>query len=513
MEPKGIYSVVWQRFLDILWVAVLVCLPLTSLPLFVDLTKGAIVSPLSALPVFILFFVWFIPYLLQRGKIPKEGLPLFYFLLIAIAVSAGAFFIDMPSFKGKNLIGQEGRAFVTLAIGIAFYFVFATWPKNPEQLKKTLQWVNIGGILMVLWTAFQAYYIFKNYNQYPDWMLHIQNWLVEQSPNFGARSKRVSGLTYEASWFAHQLVVLYFPLWIAATYEKKSAFNFRFLGISVENILLAVGLFEFYMSSPRIGLIAFLLMAIYLFIKANLALLRRLVQTITAYRAVRQQKTTNLLRSILSVGLGLVLSVAYVGILVTVVDLGSQRDWRLALLVHNPPSQQEIRGILTLNENIVLNVSFRLAFLERVVYWVTGWHVFNQYPWFGVGLGNAGFYFLDKIPAIGWSSFEIRTALTSLPQLPNIKSFWVRLLAETGLVGFSIFLAWFYILWRSIRLTGRSNEPILKMLALAGRLSLIAFLAEGFSIDSFAMPYLWVSAGLISAGGIIYRQTLHKGGD
>jgi hypothetical protein len=504
---------VWQRFLDILWVAVLVCLPLTSLPLFVDLTKGAVVCPLSALPIFVLFFVWFIPYLLQRGKIPKEGLPLFYFLMIAIAVSAGAFFIDIPAFKGKDIIGQEGRAFLTLAIGIAFYFVFATWPSNHDRLKKTLQWINVGGILMASWTLLQAYFILKNYNQYPDWMLNIQKLLVEQSPSLIVGNTRVTGLTYEPSWFAHQMVMLYLPLWLAATYERKSAFNFRLLRISVENILLVVGLIEFYLCSPRIALIAFIPMTVFLFAKFNLAVIRKLIQTITIRWFARQQKAANLLKGLVSAGIGVLLLAAYTGILIAVIYLGSQRDYRLARLINNPPTWQEITGIVTLKEDMLFYVSNRLIFLERISYWVTGWHIFNQHPWLGVGLGNAGLFFLDQMPASGWASYEIRTALTSLPQPPNIKSFWVRLLAETGLVGFSIFLAWFYILWRSIRLTGHSNEPILKILALAGQLSLIAFLAEGFSIDSFAMPYLWVSAGLISASGIIYRQTLHKGDD
>jgi hypothetical protein len=46
------------------------------------------------------------------------------------------------------------------------------------------------------------------------------------------------------------------------------------------------------------------------------------------------------------------------------------------------------------------------------------------------------------------------------------------------------------------------------MIALAGQLGLIAFIGEGFSIDSFAMPYIWVTAGLIAASGWVYRKRL-----
>jgi O-antigen ligase len=98
--------------------------------------------------------------------------------------------------------------------------------------------------------------------------------------------------------------------------------------------------------------------------------------------------------------------------------------------------------------------------------------------------------------------------LLRLSYLPNIKSLWVRLLAETGLVGFSTFLGWLYVLWRSTRLMMRSKRLEFRAIALAGQLSLIAFIVEGFSIDSFAMPYLWVMAGIVSAAGMVYRRSV-----
>jgi hypothetical protein len=43
---------------------------------------------------------------------------------------------------------------------------------------------------------------------------------------------------------------------------------------------------------------------------------------------------------------------------------------------------------------------------------------------------------------------------------------------------------------------------------LMGILVMIGFLIEGFSIDSFAMPYLWFSAGIVTAGfSILKSQT------
>jgi hypothetical protein len=94
--------------------------------------------------------------------------------------------------------------------------------------------------------------------------------------------------------------------------------------------------------------------------------------------------------------------------------------------------------------------------------------------------------------------------------LPNTKSLFVRLLAETGLVGFSIFTLFLYNLWRSARLLLTSQSSTLRWIGLTGQFALLAFVGEGFSIDSFAMPYMWVIAGLISVSALIYRQNLRE---
>ncbi|HSQ16936.1 MAG TPA: hypothetical protein VLM83_04500, partial [Anaerolineales bacterium] len=110
----------------------MISLPFTSFPLLVNLT-GAIVAPLSAIPVFLLILLWFIPYVLRRGSLPRETSPLVIFTLIALLACSLAFFLDIPGFKGRTLLGQELRALVTLVIGLAFLFVFSTWPQNEDR--------------------------------------------------------------------------------------------------------------------------------------------------------------------------------------------------------------------------------------------------------------------------------------------------------------------------------------------------------------------------------------------
>jgi hypothetical protein len=53
-----------------------------------------------------------------------------------------------------------------------------------------------------------------------------------------------------------------------------------------------------------------------------------------------------------------------------------------------------------------------------------------------------------------------------------------------------------------------SGEPLLRTVGLAGQIVLVAFLAEGFSVDTFALPYLWISLGIISAAGALLRGSI-----
>jgi O-antigen ligase len=141
----------------------------------------------------------------------------------------------------------------------------------------------------------------------------------------------------------------------------------------------------------------------------------------------------------------------------------------------------------------------QLVFAERVVFWQAGYEVFNDHPILGVGLGNAGFYFPQKLSAFSWGLTEVRRAMYELTGLPNIKSLWIRLLAETGIVGFAFFVSWLYSLWTSARSLRSRKERQLTVVGLAGGFVIVGLLAEGFSVDTFALPYFWVSFGLVTA--------------
>src|SRR4030065_298609 len=121
---------------EVLWAIALICLPITTFPLFSSLT-GALVAPLSILPFFILLLIWSIPLLLRKGDLPKETIPLAVFTLVVVLSCALAYFFFISGFKGKSIPGQEIRALFTLAVGFTVYLVTTTWGNNINQLKNS----------------------------------------------------------------------------------------------------------------------------------------------------------------------------------------------------------------------------------------------------------------------------------------------------------------------------------------------------------------------------------------
>ena len=148
-----------------------------------------------------------------------------------------------------------------------------------------------------------------------------------------------------------------------------------------------------------------------------------------------------------------------------------------------------------------------LMFSERTVYWMATYSVFVAHPYLGVGLGNAGFFFPKTMPAFAWALPEVVNVLRDgIYLFPNPKNLWLRILAETGIVGFTFFVAWLlFILTRSLQLL-TDKQPLFRALGLAGVLSLASIVIEGFSLDTFGLPYIWIILGLISAAARISRS-------
>jgi len=118
----------------------------------------------------------------------------------------------------------------------------------------------------------------------------------------------------------------------------------------------------------------------------------------------------------------------------------------------------------------------------------------REHPVAGVGLGLAPWQVVRNLPE--WSlrdNAETQEWISAAPgPLPNIKHLWIRLAAETGLPGLLAFLA--FVGW--IAWPRRSDPPPVRLMAaLAG----LAVIGDGFSLDSFALPTMWVVLALAAA--------------
>jgi hypothetical protein len=493
---------IYPPLIQILWSIAFLGLPLTSFPILGWMTNSQ-AAPFSAIPVGILIIIWFIPEIIRGKELPLEVLPILGFVLAAIFSSAGVYYLNITHYEGRTFLDQSTRGLFTLGIGLIFYLVITSWLKNVPSFNQALQWIHIGGAVMLLWGLMQTVVIITQGGHFPPLLENIRVWLVIQTSAV-REGTRLTSLAYEPSWFAHELNMVYLPLWLAASYLKQSVFRFRLFRLTFENILLFAGFFEFFLSRPRVGMAAFLLMMAFLFIKININAAVKLSRGIL--NRVHVSKARQELSGVfIKIFVSLLLTGLYLGLAWLLVYIGSEFDRRLALLFM-PIPKAELATVKALNENTLVYFGQRLQFLERVIYWLLGWHIFRDYPILGVGLGNTGFFVTSHISPVGWATTEFRDLIFRYGYMVNTKSYWIRILAETGLVGFSFFLAWLAGLWRSARYLMHTDEKTLLVVGLAGQLALVAFIFEGFSLDSFALPYLWVVAGFISAARMVATQ-------
>jgi hypothetical protein len=482
----------WFRL--ILWIGAVFLLPLTSLPLLIDLSGATTVAPPSGVLFLLLAVVWLAPHVLRRERLPLEAVPLVGFAAVLVISAAAAFFIEVPAWRDRSILSESVKALATFALGASVFFVTAGWlSSNHKYLPLTLRLLNWSGLLIIAWSLFQAWYAFGNSSIYPEWLIHLQKEFVGRSmPLF---PYRVAGFTYEPSWLAHQLNLVYLPIWAAAAVTGISAHTRRWWIFTFERFLLLGGGVVLFLSFSRVGWISAMLAAVYLAFQANRKLIAWVRRRIEA-RVDTRPSLRKVLHLFLPVGMWLVSLGVYVLLAAGLINLGARVEPRLGRIV-----QENL-----LASESVFHAANKLQFAERVVYWATGWDTFGEQPILGVGPGNAGFFFYEKMPAFGWALTEVADTFYRFSPVPNTKSMWVRILAETGLIGFTVFLTWFFLLWHSGRLARASKNSLVRLSGFAGQLALIAFLIEGFSVDSFALPYLWFSTGLLSASAALARK-------
>jgi len=128
----------------------------------------------------------------------------------------------------------------------------------------------------------------------------------------------------------------------------------------------------------------------------------------------------------------------------------------------------------------------------------------------GVGLGNYVFYFNENLPDRPLAAVPEVLRLV-VPEsvggrLITPKNFIIRIMAETGILGLSTFIAFIMAILGSALYLWFSPDKEVKFWGIGGLLGLIAFSLLVFSFDSLAIPNMWVVFGLITAAMRLARK-------
>ena len=463
-----------ERINSTLWWLLLVALPITSFPPILRVFGGNSVAPLSLIPLVILAFTLILPTILKTKRIPVEVTPLALFFVIGTISTAVGYFRDIPSFRETAIFRNALEGFLTLFTGVAFFLAPIYLIKSERDLRKTIHFIYLAFGVILLFCLLQAItWLIKDF-EYP---LHVFQSLLSSSGKIFIR--RVYGLAFEPSWLAHQLNILFIPLFLAASYHGFSHVKIRlFRRFSLEVILLITSVLLLFLSFSRIGWISgLLLLAVMLFRLGNRVIDRTNKPGVTHpwWRRLLIWFGLFVLLTVLAIGLGFIL---------TKID----------------PRNAKLFDIERFKNFGFLGWASQLGIAERVVFWMAAYQVYLLHPLLGVGFGGAGYFFQYVLPNYGYRLPEIAEVITTGSFIPNAKNLWVRLLSETGVIGFICFLLWLYVVAKAAFGLEKDTQPVIyRLVGMFGKLSLLALVVEGFSTDTFGLPYFWLVFGIVVA--------------
>jgi O-antigen ligase len=145
-----------------------------------------------------------------------------------------------------------------------------------------------------------------------------------------------------------------------------------------------------------------------------------------------------------------------------------------------------------------------IAVGQRFIYLQTALKMYQTYPILGVGLGNYAFYFEEMLPDQPYfSQPEITRQITPTEgrasRLITPKNLYARILSETGLLGIVTFAGFVFAVLGCALYLWFSKPPEERFWGFSGLLGVFIFLIVAFSVDSFAIPNMWVVFGFVTA--------------
>jgi O-Antigen ligase len=472
------------------WVLLLLALPVTSFPYFPPAMGGeALVRPLSLYPLAILILLVVIPKLLSQ-PISKTVLTLAPFVLIASASSLLSLMRGIAPALGISMEARVLRGMLTLMIGCAFYLTLVLLHESIDDLRFSLRWIYAGGAIALLWGSIQAINIAFPTPSLFAFLVRAQEFISIRP----LRQDRIAGLTYEPHWFAEQIILLLLPWSLAAVLNGYTVFRRRWRWLTVEWLLVgwSVMLLPFTFSRAGLMNLVVLIMISFLLFRPRLYLDSDLSQpAVVPRRWIPSPLQRRMLETVL------VLAVVILPIyLVGTRNLFFARLWQYW---RKPEA------------NLQEYLSY-LGFDARLVYAQAAFNTYLAYPVLGVGLGNYAFYFEEMLPYRPIAEVpEVLLMITPEPgrdRLITAKNLYLRLLAETGIVGAVTFLAFVIANLGCALYLWLTRQKEWEYWGAASLCGLLAFSLSALTFDSFVIPNMWVLFGLITAATSVKLKLL-----
>lgn len=469
MKSSQNFTISIEGIVRFLWGAVLFTLPVTSFRYFPFLGDATFVRPLALYPIALLVPLLFIQLVRGKATLPRAGVltSLTAFLLFALAATSFGAFLDPLPLRGQEYFGRALRAWVTLLIGISFFLAAVWMNRSEEDLRFSIKWLLAGFIMDIVWSGVQGLAFYTPLLK----KVTVTHWQRAFSMRELVKTNRISGMAYEPAWLAGQIATLYLPWLFASLLTRVKVTRFKWL----EVLLLGLALLLLLATYSRGGLLATIFALVFTFLLAGRA---EMLAFWKWFVAGFQGRGSWLVRvGILVVALGALVGAGY---------FLSRKGYITRIFASRADSLQEF---------IVQNSAG-----ARTAQSFGALGAYQRSPIAGVGLGASGFYILDNLPDWTMTTVpEVARLLSPANRLyPNAKNLYVRLLAETGLVGFFIFVAILFSILGDALLALKSDRALLRYLGIAGLFSWLAILVYNITQDSFATPNIWINFGILA---------------
>jgi len=478
MKNIAFSSITLDKLSRIFWAAALVALPVTSFRYFPFLGEDTLVRPLALYPLAFLLPLLFIQWIrsadVRRGyhkrPFPWAGstllLGLFAFAVLAIT-GLGALLDPIP-LRNQTFLGRAIRSWATLIIGLVFFISAAWMNRDEEDIRFTVRWILVGFGIDLVWIGLQGVTFYTGLLEKE----MVTHWQLAFSMRELVRTNRISGMAYEPAWLAGQIATIYLPWLFAALLTKIRIFSrTKWL----EPALFALSFFVILATYSRGGLLVALGATALTFILVGHETYRGMW---TWFMSGFRTRSLDLLMR-----LGLIAMV--IGIFFGAFLFLSQKNFFRRLWETSASNLAEYL--------VDINAGGRGAYATGAL------AAFEKYPITGVGLGASGFYIYANLP--DWT-------LTTVPEIarqlnpqnrlyPNPKNMYVRLLAETGLVGFVLFLVFQFSVLGDALIALR-HRGLLRFVGIAGLFAWVAIALYNVTQDSLTTPNIWLIPGILA---------------